>query len=63
MKTNRNSEEEVENLRRELQGVRRASLLAARTGDFMKSGKLTSQAASLNKAIMAAEGLSSLDIA
>jgi len=46
----------IENLRNELTQVRRASLHATRTGDFMKVARLTTQAARINKSIMDAEG-------
>ena len=49
------SPEYVENLRNELTQIRRASLHATRTGDFMKVARLTPRAASINKAIMDAE--------
>jgi hypothetical protein len=45
----------IENLRNELTQVRRASLNATRTGDFMKVARLTTQAARINKSIMDAE--------
>ena len=49
------SPEYIENLRNELTQIRRASLHATRTGDFMKVARLTPRAASINKAIMDAE--------
>jgi hypothetical protein len=45
----------IENLRNELTQIRRASLNATRTGDFMKVARLTTQAARINKSIMDAE--------
>jgi hypothetical protein len=45
----------IENLRNELTQVRKASLQATRTGDFMKVARLTTQAARINKSIMDAE--------
>lgn len=45
----------IENMRNELQQVRKASLHATRTGDFMKVARLTTQAARINKSIMDAE--------
>jgi hypothetical protein len=48
---------EIENLRGQLDIVRRASLLATRQNDFRKVAKLTTEAAHLNKAIVEAQGL------
>ncbi|MBM3834455.1 MAG: hypothetical protein FJ403_14530 [Verrucomicrobia bacterium] len=48
---------DIEGLRSELQQVRKASLLATRENDFRKVARLTAQAASLNKAIIEAQGL------
>ena len=62
MKANRDNEQKLASLRRELDLVRRSSLLATRRGDFMRVAKLTSHAASINRAIMDAEGLSSIDL-
>lgn len=45
----------IENLRNELNQVRKASLHATRIGDFMKVARLTTQAARINKSIMDAE--------
>ena len=45
----------IENLRNELNQVRKASLHATRMGDFMKVARLTTQAARINKSIMDAE--------
>lgn len=45
----------IESLQRELQEVRRQSLEATRQGDFMKVARLTSRAASINRAIMDTE--------
>jgi hypothetical protein len=45
----------IENLRNELTQVRKQSLHATRTGDFMKVARLTTQAARINKSIMDAE--------
>jgi hypothetical protein len=63
MKSKKNTEEQIENLKRELAGVRRASLQATRKGDFMRLARLTSMAQSLNRAIMNAEGLGSIELA
>lgn len=46
----------IESLRGNLNQVRKASLHATRTGDFMRVARLTSQAAQINKAIMDAQG-------
>jgi hypothetical protein len=53
---------EIERLKRELEGVRRASLMAARRGDYMRTAQLTNQASSLSRALGEAEGLISLDL-
>jgi hypothetical protein len=45
----------IENLRNELQRVRKQSLNATRTGDFMTVARLTNQAARINRSIMDAE--------
>jgi mRNA degradation ribonuclease J1/J2 len=57
MITTKISPEMIENLRKELQQVRQASLQATRNGDFMKVARLTATAARINKSIMDAEGL------
>jgi hypothetical protein len=62
MKANRKAEEHLAGLRQELAGVRRASLAAARKGDYMRIARLTAMAASLNRSIIEAEGLISLDL-
>lgn len=62
MKQNRQAEEHLAGLRRELAGVRRASLQAARKGDYMRIARLTAMAASLNRSIIEAEGLISPDL-
>ena len=49
--------EKLEKLREHLQEIRRASLIAARQGDYLQIGRLTAQAAALNKAIIEGEGL------
>jgi len=49
--------EALEELKQQLQQVRRASLMATRQGDYMKMARLTAEAAVLNKAIVEAEGL------
>jgi len=48
--------EKIESMRYELSQVRRASLHATRSGDFMRVARLTAQAAQINKSIMDAEG-------
>src|SRR5205085_804300 len=53
---NKISPETIQVLKRELQQVRKASLTATRTGDFMKVARLTTVAAQLNKSIMDIEG-------
>jgi hypothetical protein len=63
MKAKKNIEDQIENLKRELAGVRRASLQASRKGDFMRTARLTTMAQTLNRAILEAEGLSSIDLA
>jgi hypothetical protein len=63
MKAKKNIEEQIGNLRRELAGIRRASLAAARKGDFMRTARLTTMAQSLNRAILEAEGLASIELA
>jgi hypothetical protein len=63
MKAKKNVEDQIESLLKELNGVRRASLQAARRNDFMRTARLTTIAAELNRAILEAEGLSSIDVA
>ncbi|HYE30500.1 MAG TPA: hypothetical protein VEH27_03665 [Methylomirabilota bacterium] len=48
----------VYDLKRELNQVRRESLLASRAGDFLRVAQLTARAAELNKRLLAAEGQS-----
>lgn len=52
----------IENLRNDLTQVRKASLHATRTGDFMRVARLTSQAAQINKSIMDAQGQLDADL-
>ena len=59
---NKTADPQIEHLKRELGGVRRASLIACRRGDYMKIAKLNVQAANLSKALVEAEGLISLDL-
>jgi hypothetical protein len=47
----------IEALKQQLREVRNASLLATRQGDYKQIARLTTEAASLNKAIIEAEGL------
>ena len=47
--------EKLESMRSALSQVRRASLHATRTGDFMRVARLTTQAAQINKSILDAE--------
>ena len=53
--SNKVTPQRIESLRNELTQVRKASLQATRTGDFMKVARLTTQAARINKSIMDAE--------
>jgi hypothetical protein len=53
--TSKITPEKIQGLRNELQQIRRASLNATRTGDFMRVARLTPKAAQINKAIMDAE--------
>jgi len=53
--SNKITPQTIENLRNELNQIRRASLHATRNGDFMKVARLTTQAARINKSIMDAE--------
>ena len=62
MKANRQAEEQLASLRRELAGIRRASLAASRKGDYMRVARLTAMAAGLNRAIIETEGLISPDL-
>jgi hypothetical protein len=63
MKAKKNIEDQIESLKKELAGVRRASLVASRKNDFMRTARLTTMAQNLNRAILEAEGLSSIDLA
>ncbi len=51
------TERDLQALKQQLQHVRRASLIATQRGDFRAVGKLTCQAAQLNRSIQEAEGL------
>jgi hypothetical protein len=62
MKANRQAEEQLASLRRELAGIRRASLAASRKGDYMRVARLTAMAAGLNRSIIETEGLISPDL-
>ncbi len=53
----KNLPQRVDDMKRELQKIRKASLLATREGDYRKIAHLTVQASTLNRAIMEAEGL------
>lgn len=48
-------EDQINQMKAELKKVRDTSLAASRNGDFMTVARMTSQAAQLNRAIMAAE--------
>ena len=56
MKTTFN-DRELHDLKEQLQRVRRASLAAIQRGDFREVGRLTCEAAQLNKSIQEAEGM------
>ena len=62
MKQNKAAEAHVENLKRELGEIRRASLIATRNGDFMRVARLSSQAQGLSKSLAQAEGVISIDL-
>lgn len=62
MKQNKALQAHVANLKRELDEVRRASLIATRRNDVMRIGKLNAQAAGLSKALAEAEGIISIDL-
>jgi hypothetical protein len=62
MKSNKAAQAHLENLKRELQEVRRASLSATRRGDFMRVARLNSQAQGLSKSLAEAEGIISIDL-
>lgn len=48
---------QIQNLKGQLNDIRRESLIATRQGDYRRVAKLTTQAACVNKAIMEAEGV------
>lgn len=62
MKQNKAAQAQAESLRRELEEVRRASLVATRRGDFMRVARLNSQAQGLSKALAETEGIVSIDL-
>ena len=62
MRQNKAAQAHVENLKRELEEVRRASLNATRRGDYMRVARLNSQAQGLSKALAEAEGIISIDL-
>ena len=62
MKSNKAAQAHVENLKRELGEVRRASLNATRRGDYMRVAKLNSQAAGLSKSLAEADGIIAIDL-
>jgi hypothetical protein len=51
------TQRDLEALKEQLQQVRRASLAASQRGDFRAVGRLTCQAAQLNRSIQEAEGM------
>jgi len=51
------TENDLTKMKQRLQEVRRASLMASQRGDFRAVGKLTCEAAQLNRSIQEAEGL------
>lgn len=51
------TEHSVEEMKQRLQQIRRASLAATQRGDFRTVGKLTCEAAQLNRSIQEAEGM------
>jgi hypothetical protein len=57
MKANMINPRHIEEMKRELQRVRKESLAATRMGDYLKIARLTTEAAKLNAAISEAEGI------
>ena len=57
------TEHDLRKLKEQLRLVRRASMAASQRGDFRSVGKLTCEAAELNKTIQEAEGLLMLQAA
>jgi hypothetical protein len=51
------TERELERMKQQLQQVRRACLVANQRNDFRSVGRLTSEAAQLNRLIQEAEGM------
>jgi hypothetical protein len=51
------SERDVENMRQQLEQVRRAWLKASQRGDFRAVGRLTTEAPQLNQSIKDAQGI------
>lgn len=62
MKQSKAAQAQIDNLKRELGEVRRASLVATRRGDFMRVARLNSQAQGLSKALAEAAGIVSIDL-
>jgi hypothetical protein len=62
MKQNKAAQAHMENLKRELEEVRRASLTATRRGDYMRIARLNAQAAGLSKSLAEAEGIIPVDL-
>ncbi len=51
------TEQDLQKLKQQLQFVRKASLAAQQRGDFRSVGKLTQEAAELNRTIQEAQGM------
>ena len=62
MKSKKAAQGQVESLKRELEEIRRESLVATRRGDYMRVARLNSQAAGLSKALAQSEGVISIDL-
>jgi hypothetical protein len=57
------TEQDLQKLKQQLQSVRKASLSAHQRGDYRSVGKLTCEAAQLNRTIQDAEGMLMLQAA
>lgn len=62
MKVNKAAQARIENLKRELGEVRRASLTASRRGDYMRVARLNAQAQGLSRELAEAEGILSIEM-
>ena len=51
------TERDLQIMKQQLEHVRKASLVASQRGDYRAVGKLTCQAAQINRAIQEAEGM------